>query len=153
MKTLESPDGLRAGPEVALVCLLATNSPTGVKDLQAFIERGAADKAWGPHYRLPLGMLLYRTERFEEALRELNQTVAVSDKKGLSPAWPLLALTHYRLGQGDEARQWLTKATKEFDADPETKASEGTFAPPSWEKRLILEILLSEARHLLLPQK
>ncbi|MBI4660681.1 MAG: tetratricopeptide repeat protein, partial [Verrucomicrobia bacterium] len=149
LKTLAEPDGLRAGPEVALVCLLATNTLTEVKDLQAFIERGASDQAWGPHYHLPLGMLLYRTQRFEEALKELSEAATVSDKKGLTPAWPLLALTHYRLGQGDEARQWLTKATKEYDADPETKASEETFAPPRWEQRLILELLLREARQVI----
>ncbi|MBI2947272.1 MAG: protein kinase, partial [Verrucomicrobia bacterium] len=149
LKTLAEPDGLRAGPEVALVCLLATNTLTEVQDLQAFIERGASDKAWGPYYHLPLGMLLYRTQRFAEALRELNEAVAVADKKGLSPAWPLLALAHYRLGQTDEARQWLTKATKEFDADSESKASEGTFEPPRWEKRLTLDLLLREASQLI----
>ena len=58
-------------------------------------------------------------------------------------------MTHWRLGQMDQAQPWLTKAAQEIKGDAEPKPSEGIFEPPEWEKRLILELLLSEARQLI----
>ena len=62
------------------------------------------------------GAVLYRAGRFDEALARLDEAESLQtkpdSKANSSPAytWFFLAMTHYRLGNVDEARNWYDKA-------------------------------------------
>jgi WD40 repeat protein/tetratricopeptide (TPR) repeat protein len=59
------------------------------------------------------GLLLYRLGRFEEAVNCLNETIARSpNKEGRGADWFFLAMSHHRLGHGEEAERWLAKAVR-----------------------------------------
>jgi tetratricopeptide (TPR) repeat protein len=57
-----------------------------------------------------LGAALYRSARYEEALRVLNEYVTGPDQLQCVRAWPLLAMTHWQLGNRDQARIWLNRS-------------------------------------------
>jgi hypothetical protein len=65
----------------------------------------------GRFQRTVVGMGLYRTARYDEALVALNAALepqAFWQKN--AQVWPLLAMTHWQLGQKDEAQKWLAKS-------------------------------------------
>ncbi len=90
---------------------------------------------------LVLGAMLYRQGQYEAALVRLKkQGVAARGKEGPTP-WDslFLAMICHRLGQKEEARQWLQKAIDAARAQTEGAAS------PDWVKKQELELLLREA--------
>jgi WD40 repeat protein len=56
-----------------------------------------------------LGAALYRSGRFEEAVRRIEQSIQARDDGGDPRAFAFLAMAHHRLGHSDEARRWLDK--------------------------------------------
>lgn len=103
-----------------------------------------------------LGAVLYRAGRFDEALAKLNEADELQgepDAQASSSAaytWFFLAMTHYRLGNFDKARQWYDKAAA-WTSDVLAPASEDGTAKPSvaWNRRLTLELLHAETGQLL----
>src|SRR5207248_1341112 len=57
----------------------------------------------------------YRAGRFEQALRTLEEATRFGEGWTNSEAWPLLAMTHHRLGHAEEARRWLERTRRGFD--------------------------------------
>ena len=93
-----------------------------------------------------LGAALYRVRRYEEAEQRLNEAQADQDgKNGSSSLW--LALAHHRLGQTQEAWNWLTQAEQwmEQQSERESLGEE----PLPWEARAAYDILHREAEAVL----
>ena len=75
----------------------------------------AEPNAWHLH---TLGLAHYRAGRYEEAVRELQQSMRVDPKWPAVPVnWLVLAMAHHRLGHAKQARQWLDKAVDAIDKD------------------------------------
>jgi tetratricopeptide (TPR) repeat protein len=58
---------------------------------------------------------LYRAGRFEQALRTLEEVTRADTGWTNCEAWPLLAMTHHRLGHAQEARRWLDRTSQGFE--------------------------------------
>jgi serine/threonine protein kinase/WD40 repeat protein/tetratricopeptide (TPR) repeat protein len=114
--------------------------------------RAVQDGPKGDH-GMTWGAALYRTGRFAEAIRRLEQACLALEKQDVGKpamhapayAWYFLAMAHQRLGHSQEARRWLDKAvswTKEQLNDPKSDASR------VWNRRLTLQLLRREAEAL-----
>jgi hypothetical protein len=92
--------------------------PGGLDDYVPVLR--AAEKAFGPKpnvYQLnTLGLIVYRAGRFEDAVKRMEETVALRDKADpdhdlfIACDSCILAMAHARLGHADEARNLLGKA-------------------------------------------
>ena len=95
-------------------------------------------------------------ERFDEALARLDKAESLQGEpnaqanSSVAYTWFFLAMTHYRLGNVDEVRNWYDKAaawTREVLA---RESEDGKPKPPvEWNRRLTLELLQKEASELL----
>jgi tetratricopeptide (TPR) repeat protein len=97
-----------------------------------------------------LGAALYRAGRFEEAVRRLNESIAIHGGGGVYEDWLFLALSHHRLGHREEARKWLVKARNLLDPTLEGKTDPNS-APLPWNQRVELEQIGGEALALIKP--
>jgi serine/threonine protein kinase/tetratricopeptide (TPR) repeat protein len=69
-----------------------------------------------PHYLYVLGMAHYRAGHYEQAVRRLRESLAKGTGwSGAGLNYPVLAMAHYRLGQGALARQALHQAALAID--------------------------------------
>jgi WD40 repeat protein/Flp pilus assembly protein TadD len=92
------------------------------------------------------GAVLYRAERFGEAVETLSKIDDDDDEnsEACSPAygWYFLAMAHHAAGHADEAAQWLDKANA---LSEEELSAEDV----PWNRRLTLDLLRNEAEALL----
>lgn len=95
-----------------------------------------------PMTELEWPALLYRANKLEKAVVQLNQAVKLSEGKLVMPLL-FLAMAHQRLKHPDEARDWLAKGTQRL----EQWTKEQPLAP--WDTRLILGQLGAEAEALI----
>jgi tetratricopeptide (TPR) repeat protein len=133
-------------------CLL----PDAIDDPKLPVKLAAelvADKSFAePHYALyMLGAAHYRANQYDQAAQRLEEAIAAFPT-GSSPAthsisYPrlLLAMTQWKLGDQDEARQLLAETLPDIEKELESPAS-------SWNRRATLEILRSEAVALIEPK-
>src|SRR5262249_9740274 len=71
---------------------------------------------------------------FEDAVKRLEEGIALRDKVGTVHDWLFLAMAHQRLGHAEEARGWLRKASQEVGE--------------SWQQRLEGQGLRREAEEI-----
>jgi WD40 repeat protein/tetratricopeptide (TPR) repeat protein len=74
---------------------------------------GAREFALGHFF---VGALLYRSGQFEEAVKELNESVRLHGQGGTISNGFFLAMAHQRLGHDQEARRWLDQTCKTLDS-------------------------------------
>jgi serine/threonine protein kinase/tetratricopeptide (TPR) repeat protein len=142
--------------QVSWICALG---PDAVADLPKAVAWGeGAQKQFpkSPWRHYALGMVLYRSGRFEESLQHLTEAIRLSPPEPreqgweCSPAevWYFLAMAHYRLGHAEEARKWLDKADRWTDkAFAEDESGAGYRY--HWYRRLPLKLFRAEAAQLL----
>src|SRR5262249_1550511 len=73
--------------------------------------------------------------KFREALEQLNAAVKENGKGGSVWQHCFLAMAYHRLGQVEQARDWLTKAVRQIEGAKNT----------GWEARLMSHSLREEA--------
>ena len=102
---------------LAWTCLLA---PAAVEDYAPVVrlaEQAVEADPMSDSYLKALGGVLYRAQRFEDAIQQLTKADDLIEDPGSestsSPAysWYFQAMAHHELGHGDEAKRWLDKAT------------------------------------------
>src|SRR5262249_55518625 len=147
--------GQRQQPEVAYTiaraCSLAPNAVNDLSEVVQASERALAQNPRSYPYTRALGAVLYRAGKFKEAEKRLKEAAALQPQA--PTVWLFLALACSRLGETEEAGQWLDKAGKWIDQAREKKPGEGAAGPLSWDKlpweeRLALELLRREAEAL-----
>ncbi len=142
---------------VAWTCALG---PDAVKDLAEAermvqqplrweTERARQEQGWRqrtgtaapaePDHLTTAGALAYRRGNFKQAVTLLTQTRKEYGTEGSAWDWLFLAMAHQRLGQRDEARQWLRRAVEWADR------AAGELA---WDRRLELQVLRRQAEAL-----
>ena len=140
----QEPDALHWA---AWTCVLV---PSAVKNYDAAIvlaRRAFAQRPTKQKELLGLGAVLFRASQFEEAKQHLTAAAAAPNLTAACPAFPwyFLAMTHHRLGQHEDAQEWLAQAT-EFTAKTRTEPQTDRGL---WNRRLTLELLDAEAKALL----
>jgi eukaryotic-like serine/threonine-protein kinase len=102
---------------VARTCTLASDPDIDVRAaaVQAGFELKARDKEfWSLTEQ---GALHYRTRKYKEAVAAFQASLRAEPKKGAAVSnWLWLALAHHQLGEHDEARSSLSKATTWLDS-------------------------------------
>jgi Flp pilus assembly protein TadD len=86
-----------------------------------------------------LGAVLHRAAKHEEAVTELSEAVKLHPEGGLPVTYLFLAMAHHRLGQADEAKQYLDRAVKASEKNQ----------PVVWMNRLEWQLLRREAEQLI----
>jgi serine/threonine protein kinase/WD40 repeat protein len=130
----------RVANNVAWACALEAGC---VEDYEPLIRlaRSVAAVRPEPNRLNTLGAILFRAGQFEEAIRQLEQSVAAHGAGGTAYDAIFLAMAHHRLGNREQALRWLQMshsqpvATFKPDADGDT----------SWIPHLELEVLRREA--------
>jgi tetratricopeptide (TPR) repeat protein len=135
-----------------LMARIATMSPSRAPEparVVALAEEAVASDPKAAWYLHTLGIAHYRADQFDQAVRRLHESMDVS------PEWPAhvdnwlaLAMTHQRLGDAAEARQWLDKATQWLEHATEEGHGKAfdDLHPHDW---LTCLLLLREAKSLL----
>jgi uncharacterized protein HemY len=130
---------------VAWTCALAPDAVTDPAKPVALMEAALTTAPRNPHYLNTLGAALYRSGRFEDAVRRLEESVRVQGQGGAVGDWLFLALAHQRLGHADEARRWLDRAVKWLDQATQQQET-GTGGPAlAWNECLQWTLLRGEA--------
>jgi tetratricopeptide (TPR) repeat protein len=161
------------------LCWTCALGPEAVSDYARVLdlaEKRAAKSSKSPLNLNVLGAVLYRSGRFEEAVKRLTQanrlnpdtqpleTLGEQEWQAPSSAyqWFFLAMAHFRLGHTAEAKLWLDKAIertkRELKVSPglifpvPTKA--GDDPPPyvHWICKATLRVLRREAEALIDPK-
>jgi tetratricopeptide (TPR) repeat protein len=135
---------------LAWTCAMAGDAVADLKPLLARAERTAAANPSSAADLRTLAALLYRTGQLDAALRRAQESMRLPGQGNDPSGGFLLAMINQRLGQTDEAKQWLTKATGW--ADEAAKAKPGGVSL-SWVQRLEWQVLRREADALLKEMK
>ena len=125
----------------------AAVAPQALDDYEPAItlaRRSLTLKPNDPQMQVGLAAVLYRAGRFAEALEQLTAASGVPVGTSTSPAYRsyFQAMTHHRLGQTEQAKMWLDKATA---ADDQREKD----SPLSWNRRATLKLLRAEAEKLI----
>ncbi|HEX5447114.1 MAG TPA: hypothetical protein VFW87_25080, partial [Pirellulales bacterium] len=135
-------DDLAESHVVAWTCGLGRDAvadmPVPLTLAQRYSERVPQD----PGGSCTLGLVLFRCGRYDDAALQFTKcTAALESHKGstFSVIYPriLLAVTHWHLGDKDEANTWLSAARSGFEQEP--------LSGMTWHRRAIVELLLAEA--------
>jgi len=91
------------------------------------------------------GVVLYRAGRYQDALDQLKAAVALHGQGGAFEDRVFLAMAHHQLKNPDQAKEWLAKAVQQMEKSLKAKDYTAPIRPPSWEARIVWEILRQEA--------
>jgi tetratricopeptide (TPR) repeat protein len=100
-----------AANQVAWSCVLAPGTIVANEVLVRLAETALKDYPveWKHRAMRTLGSALYRTGRFDGAIRRLEEGIQLRNGTDEPLDWPFLAMAHHRLGHRDEARRWLDR--------------------------------------------
>ncbi|MCA9038025.1 MAG: tetratricopeptide repeat protein, partial [Planctomycetaceae bacterium] len=123
----------------AWTCALAPKAINDYKRAIEFSRRAVAAEPMNVLFRVGLGAILFRAGDLDEAHKVLTEALELPARDGTSPAYIhyFLAMAEHRRGHSDEAKGHLQKANEIADAELSKS--------PSWNRRLTLELLRSEA--------
>jgi WD40 repeat protein/Flp pilus assembly protein TadD len=121
----------------AWTSVLAPDSGVSGERLAALARQAVEHQPRDADYLCTLGAAQYRAGDTREAIRSLNEALALHDRRGNAREWLWLALAYAREKKAVEARKWLDRATT-FLHSPEA-------AEQPWPRRLQLEMLRRQA--------
>ena len=123
-------------------------TPNAIDDYSLAIE--LAERALNANPKLHshqqcLGAVLYRDEKFDDAIEHLNKAVESENNAYSSPAYGLyfLAMAHHRLGNAGKAQEFLDRANQQTNRELNDAHSSA-----SWNRRFTLDLLRKEAKAL-----
>jgi tetratricopeptide (TPR) repeat protein len=96
---------------IAWTCVLGPRAVAGLDRVVELADRLVKKYPAEHAYLETLGAALYRVGKFQEAVQQLEKAVKAHDNGGTAEDWHFLAMARHRLGQADEARKWLAKAS------------------------------------------
>ncbi len=111
-----------AANAIAWSCALA---PAAISDHEALVRLAeiavnGCPTEWKHDALNTLGAALYRSGRFGDAIRRLEEAIKARNGAERPNDWPLLAMAHHRLGHNNEARRWLDRLrNRRLSDDPD----------------------------------
>jgi len=149
----------RFGEGAVWTCTLAPNSGADPARIAVLAEKALAESHKDYWHVSQLGAALYRSGRFEEAVKRLNEANGLNAhpyRTNMLQTWFFLAMAHHRLGHADEARRWLDKGVRGTEealkspAEPPGKSGNSNGAiPPNWNRKRTLRLLRREAEQMI----
>jgi tetratricopeptide (TPR) repeat protein len=128
---------------VARACSLG---PDAVPDAARLVEMALREEAKESWRITHVALARYRAGQPEQAVQAIKQRGA----EDWPVVWPVLALAHSRLGNKDEARQWLDRAEAWLEEVlDEALARPGVKSPLPWMDWAEFQVLRREARQAL----
>jgi WD40 repeat protein/tetratricopeptide (TPR) repeat protein len=122
---------------VAWTCTLAPDAVADPAPLLALAEVALAPTPEDPNTLNTVGGVLFRAGRDEEAVKQLNASLARSQLGFVTAIDQVfLAMAHHRLGHADEARKALAQAVQWLDAEADKQ---------DWDNQVDLRLLRKEA--------
>jgi hypothetical protein len=111
---------------LAWACVIG---PDAVPDIDAVVRLAERSVASGRSYANlnTLGVALYRTGRYQEAVNKLNEAIAAHGQGGGPQDWFFLAMGHKKLENEADAKKWLDKATLAADTTSASSAEVRVF--------------------------
>ncbi len=138
--------------EAARACLVGLDAVDDISLPRGWVEaaltRGPTTP-WLLYYR---GLADFRAGLYERAVEHLRESVKVGGGWAAAPVnYPVMAMSHLRLGNREEARRWLEEAHVRRD-DPARGLKPGEAIPTSavWWCRVEFRLLLREADAMIL---
>jgi serine/threonine protein kinase/tetratricopeptide (TPR) repeat protein len=107
------------------VCAMGPEAMADFMPILTLAEWEVANHPIHWHSLVRLGGAYYRAGRFEAAIEQLQKADQVHKNGGNASSWFFMAMAYHRLGQADQAREWLTKAAQWMD-----QAAESNMADP-----------------------
>jgi tetratricopeptide (TPR) repeat protein len=126
--------------QIARSCVLGpegTTDPERTVRLAEAAVHGAGESGKADAL-ITLGAALYRAGRCDDAIRPLEDAIRAPDEQ--AAGWAFLAMAHFRLGHGTEARRWLDRLREH---------QPGTAPAQFWDEREV-RLLRSEAEAVIL---
>jgi tetratricopeptide (TPR) repeat protein len=145
--------GASAKPDVVnwivWTCILLHNGADDWTKLVQWAQNALAADPDNEVRLTTLGAVLYRADRYDEAVRRLTEADAAFKKatartSTIAYAWLFLAMAEERRSHAVQAREWHAKAVREIEQQPAERA--GDFF---WNRQLVLRLLRGEAETLL----
>jgi tetratricopeptide (TPR) repeat protein len=142
-RLVQRPRGSDDAAALRAACRICSLAPDAVADWQPLVRRAEQAVEANPGSAADLGCLgalLYRSGKFELALRLLERAARSVGDEPAPRDWLFLAMAQQRLGQAGEARKWLGKATAWLDKAGAERGKEGTTSIPwqDWQDHLTL---------------
>jgi serine/threonine-protein kinase len=135
---------------VARACTLAPNS-TDHPERPGQLSLGELQRNPDAFWSLTeQGALSFRVGRFQQAIPLLERSLVADGRPGRAVLnWLWLALAHQKLGNADEARRWLARATGWLDQQGDRMPRDTTITGLHRHNWLEAHVLLEEAKSLL----
>jgi Flp pilus assembly protein TadD len=124
---------------VAWACALAPEALADLKPAVDLARLAVQARPKDAEVRNTLGAILYRVGQHQEAVKELNQAIKLSNSAGSALDFLFLAMAQHRLGQTEEAKKALAQAVEAAENAP----------PDEWASRLTWQLLRREAEQVL----
>lgn len=111
---------------VARICHLVPSAVVDPGQTVMLAEKAVGNQPNAAWRRHTLGMAHYRAGQLEQAFRSFQDSIDVAPTWCHVLNWLPLAMAQHRLGNAEEARQWLAKAVELIDTTP--RNPDGTFS-------------------------
>ena len=130
---------------LALLLPITTHAQSSFQfnELNLLVDRAlkSGTSALRPWFEMTKAMAEYRDGRFESAIAHCEQARGVDRNSAHATLDVLTAMSHHRLGHGDEAARWLERAQNTKDR-PAPRLTEG-------EHYALFQLLLKEANSMI----
>jgi hypothetical protein len=155
----------------AAIALTSVVSPDSGIDPKRLVKLAESSDPTSAAYLGIRGAALYRAGQYAAAVAPLTRAAAARSKSGSAWTKLFLAMAQHRLGHAEEARRWLTEYDRRgwtarsvgvvgaaglsplpavmWLAVPPAEMPDPDGATPSWEERLIRQLLRREAEAVL----
>jgi tetratricopeptide (TPR) repeat protein len=136
----------------AWTCIQVRDAVDDWTPLVPWAEKALAADPKKSDWLTALGAVLYRAGRFEAAAQRLTEAEAAFRNakvpvSTIAYTWLFMAMTRERLGQTEQAKQWLAKAVREIEQPPAERAKDP--GARIWNRKLTLQLLRGEAEALI----
>jgi tetratricopeptide (TPR) repeat protein len=137
--------------DTAWTCALAPHALPDLTPAATILEKALKHDPRSSLLLATLGAVHYRADRFDEAVRRMEEANQVAQEEDFGASWRIyakffLAMAHFRLGHEPEARTYLSDACNDTH-----RALDLPPAELDWSHRLTLAILRDEAETLISP--
>lgn len=144
---LSFSDDPSAWNSIAWDCTLEPSDNVRPERLVELMDKAIATQPNEYAFMNTRGAALYRAGRFDDAAKQLADSIVAEGHGGGFEDWVYLAMTQFRLGQTDKAGDSLKKALALYDARISPKDPKAP--PPIWNVRAEWPILRAEAEKLI----
>jgi tetratricopeptide (TPR) repeat protein len=103
---------------LAWTCVLAPDAVTDMGRIVQVAQRAVGSSGPNAAYLNTLGVAFYRAGNLQAATESLQRSMAQHGQGGIPEDWFFLAMIYHKLGDRDQAKNWMDKADRATTANP-----------------------------------